>query len=176
MSLVRKIYRFINRIRWALYTNEQYASRVGVRFGSNAKFLTRDFGTEPYLISIGDDFYTSGKVSFITHDGSVNVIRNLYSEYREIDSFKTINIGNNVFVGYGSIILPGTNIGDNVIIGAGSLVRGKLERNSVYAGVPVKKLGSIEEYLEKNLENFVFTKHYSPKEKDLFLRTKFRIS
>ena len=173
MLFLRKIYRLVIRLRWKLYSNEEYARKVGVNFGKNAKFLTREFGSEPYLINIGDDFYTSGRVRFVTHDGAVNVLRNIYSHCRDIDSFETINIGNNVFIGFGSIILPGTNVGDNVIVGAGSLVRGELKSNSVYGGVPVKYLGSIESYLERNNEKFVHTRHFTPKKKEVFLKKKY---
>ena len=46
---------------------------------------------------------------------------------------KTV-IGNNVFVGAGSIILMGCSIGDNTVIGAGSICKGEIQENSVYAG------------------------------------------
>lgn len=48
-----------------------------------------------------------------------------------------------------SIILRDTVIEDNVIIGAGSVVSGILEKNSVYAGVPARKIMSLEEYKER---------------------------
>ncbi|HHD80644.1 MAG TPA: acyltransferase, partial [Campylobacterales bacterium] len=95
--------------------------------------------------------------------------RNLYSKYRDIESFGRINIGNNVFSGYGVIIMPNTWIGDNIIIGAGSIVKGKLENNSVYAGVPTKRICSIEEFKERNVENFLSTKGLNRKEKKAFL-------
>lgn len=61
-----------------------------------------------------------------------------------------VHIGNNVFIGYGSVILPETFIGDNVIIGAGSIVRGKVDSNSVVVGNPAKKVCSYSEYIDKN--------------------------
>jgi acetyltransferase-like isoleucine patch superfamily enzyme len=54
-----------------------------------------------------------------------------------------INIGNNVQVGAGAIILAGVKIGDNVIIGAGSVVTSNIESNSVAVGVPCKILRKI---------------------------------
>ena len=51
-----------------------------------------------------------------------------------------IVIGNNVFIGAGCIVLPGTVIEDDVVIGAGSVVKGVLERGWVYAGAPVRKV------------------------------------
>jgi galactoside O-acetyltransferase len=49
-------------------------------------------------------------------------------------------IGNNVFIGSNCSILPGTTIHDNVIVGAGSVVKGSLESNCIFAGVPCKKI------------------------------------
>ena len=162
--------KIIKYIYFKLINANKVAELQGVNFGKNCKFLTKDFGSEPYLISIGDNFYSASNVSFITHDGSVNVLRNLYDEYNDIDLFAPIVIGNNVFVGKGSTILPGTFIEDNVIIGAGSIVRGVLKRNSVYAGIPVKYISSLEEYKEKNKYNFLNTKYLNKKEKKIFLQ------
>lgn len=147
------------------------AKMQGVQFGKNCNFGNVNFGSEPNFIKIGDNFYSSSNVQFITHDGSVNVIRNLYPEYKNIDLFNPIIIGNNVFIGYGAIILPGTEIADNVIIGAGSVVKGKVQSDSVYAGIPAKFICSIDDYLEKNKAKFIYTKNLPHDEKKKFIDT-----
>ena len=53
-------------------------------------------------------------------------------------SSQGIEIGNNVWIGTGSIILDGVSIGDNVVIGAGSVVTKNIESNKVAAGNPAK--------------------------------------
>lgn len=60
-------------------------------------------------------------------------------------------IGDNVFVGMNSIICRNVNIGNNVIIGAGSVVTKNCDANSIYAGNPAKKIGSVEEFIEKRM-------------------------
>lgn len=55
-------------------------------------------------------------------------------------------IGNRVFVGLGTIILPNVTIGDDVIIGAGSVVSKSIPSGCVCAGVPAKVICSMEEY------------------------------
>ena len=47
-------------------------------------------------------------------------------------------IGDNVYIGAGSIIMNPVNIGDNVVIGAGSVVTKDIQSNSVVAGNPAK--------------------------------------
>jgi acetyltransferase-like isoleucine patch superfamily enzyme len=49
-----------------------------------------------------------------------------------------VQIGDNVFVGANSVILPGTVIEDDVVVGAGSVVKGRLTRGQVYAGAPAR--------------------------------------
>lgn len=163
---MNKIFKFLY---YKFLSANKVAKLEGVNFGKNCIFRTKLFGSEPYLIHIGDDFKTAGNVQFITHDGGVHVLRNIFSELKNIDSFENIRIGNNVFIGYGAIILPGTSIGDNVIVGAGSVVRGVLEGNSVYAGVPVKKICDINNYVERNKYKFLDSKLMSDSQKKEYL-------
>jgi acetyltransferase-like isoleucine patch superfamily enzyme len=61
-------------------------------------------------------------------------------DYNEVNK-KRVTIGNNVWIGWGSIILKGVNIGDNSIIAAGSVVLNDIPANVLAAGNPaiVKK-------------------------------------
>lgn len=61
-----------------------------------------------------------------------------------------VTIGNKVFIGANSIILPNVSIGDNVIIGAGSIVSRDIPDNSVAVGNPAKVVASTEDYIRKN--------------------------
>ena len=56
----------------------------------------------------------------------------------------------NVFIGSGTRILSNIRIGSNVIVGAGSLVNKDIPDNSVYAGVPARRICSFDEYVEKH--------------------------
>lgn len=147
----------------------EYAKKIGVNLGENVKvnqFV--DYGSEPYLISIGDNTVLSLNITFTNHDGSLSVLRYLYNE-QNIDLIKPIKIGKNCFIGINSTILYGVNIGDNVIVGACSLVTKDLESNAVYAGVPAKRICSIKEFYEKNKDSFTNTKQLEPEEKKQYL-------
>ena len=148
------------------------AKRLGVKMGENCVLRSSYFGSEPYLIEMGDNVQTTRGVTFITHD-SLSVIRVKYPEYKNADLFGKIIIGDNVFVGSQSIVLRGTTIEDNVIIGAGSLVKGHLKSDSVYAGVPAKYICSLDDYIHKNKKDFDYTKNFTSNEKRDYLLKKF---
>lgn len=94
-------------------------------------------------------------------------------EYPELDLPNRIDIGNNVFVGAKSIVLPGTIIHDNVVIGAGSVVKGELEAGWVYAGIPARKIKRLEEYRRTCLNNGVSTKQLTSHKKKEILLSRF---
>lgn len=99
------------------------------------------------IIDLSDDIIIEENVAigpnctFYTHD----------HEYHELDkaawSGKTytgkIVIGRNSWIGSNVTILPGVTIGNHVVVAAGSVVTKNLEGNSVYAGIPAKKIKSI---------------------------------
>lgn len=132
------------------------AIKQGLIIGANTKIVGDvSFGSEPYLITLGDNCLITDGVRFVTHDGGVQVpfIKQGFS-MSEIYGRKVlaakVSIGNNVFIGNGSIVLPGTAIGDNVLVGAGSVLRGSYPSDSVLAGVPAKVICSIDDYYRRN--------------------------
>ncbi len=56
-----------------------------------------------------------------------------------------VRIGNNVWIGANSVILPGITIGDNSVIGAGSIVTKDIPKNVVAVGNPCRVLRPISE-------------------------------
>ena len=99
--------------------------KSGVKIGEECE-IYKDvvFGSEPYLIEIGDHVRITNGCKFITHDGGVWVIRQLMDD-NEIDLFGKIIVGNNVHIGMNCIIMPNVKIGNNVIIGCGAVVKHK---------------------------------------------------
>ncbi len=152
MQIIRKI---VYGYKADSKSYEKYLRSIGVSVGENFKiFCPTDtiFDTQnPYLISIGNDVAMTGPVTVMTHDYSWRVFKNLDGSI--IGNQRPVIIGNNVFIGWGATILGGSTIGDNVVIGAGSVVSSKCEDNSVYAGVPAKRIMSIVEYRQKRQSN-----------------------
>jgi acetyltransferase-like isoleucine patch superfamily enzyme len=140
----------------------KYARKLGVKIGDRCIISTYEFGSEPYLIEIGNDTHVSKGVKFINHDGGVWVIR---KEIPDFDVFGKIKVGNNVYIGNNSVIMPGVIIGDNCIIGAESLVSKSIPKGSVVAGVPAKYICSVNEYKTKMIEKNFKTKKLNSQEK-----------
>ena len=139
---------------WVILANNdtkiRYARKMGVRIGDGCTLLGNvKWGSEPYLISIGNQVRITSGVSFVTHDGGMYVLRNKYADMAKADYFGKICIGNNVFIGVNTMIMPGVTIGDNVIIGAGSIVTKSIPSNCVACGVPAKQIKSIDDYYAK---------------------------
>lgn len=131
-----------------------YRKYKKVNIGKNARFTGKiNFGSEPFLVSIGEHVTLAHNVAFHTHDGGIWVFRH---KYPNINVFGKITIGNNVFIGTNVIILPNVTIGNNVVIGAGSIVTKSVASNVVVAGSPARVIKNIEQYEEKVLIDALF--------------------
>lgn len=122
---------------------------IGVKLNGTPRFISTDIKMDSFnLIEIGDRVVISSRVILLTHDYSCTtaLIAIGGAPKTDISINKKIKIGNNVFIGMNSTILPGVQIGDNVIIGAGTVVRGNVPPNSVLIGNPGKVIGNIQEY------------------------------
>lgn len=151
-----------------------YAKTTDVKMGDGCQCFGKvDFGSEPYLITLGDKVKLTENVRFATHDGGMLVLDEL-GLLPEADNFGTIDIGNNVFIGMNSIIMKNVKIGDNVVIGAGTIVSKDCESNSVYAGIPAKKIKTLEAYYENVKDHVDYTLHYTPEDKKKYLLEKYK--
>lgn len=141
--------KIINLYKVVFWTNEQYARHKGVKIGNDCSIATLYFGSEPYLIEIGNHVQITSGVKFFTHGGGW-VFRD---KHPLLDTFGKIKVRNNVYIGNNSLILPGVTIGNDVIIGAGSVVTKSVDSGMIVAGNPAKVIGSVSS-LEKKLIPF----------------------
>ena len=137
--------KYIYRLRGEVDTKSliKLGLTVGANFKRNEHCIIDQ--SHCWLIKIGDNVTLAPKVHILAHDASMW----FETGYTRI---APVNIGNNVFIGAGSIILPGITIGDNVVIGAGSIVTKSIENNTVVAGNPAKIISTYKEFINKNKE------------------------
>ena len=129
-----------------IYGRIRFARKLGVTVGENCRLYITEFGTEPFLISIGDKVTITSGVRLLTHDGSTW----LYNDDKgRRQLYRKIEIGSNVFIGVNSIILPGVKIGDNCIIAAGSVVAKSVRSGSIVGGNPARFIGNYSDYMER---------------------------
>ncbi len=158
MQLIRKLrFFYLVHVKWRRFS-----------FGKNPYIGRLVYMWAKHKISVGDNFYI-GKFSQIECDAEIGhdvmfanrvaLIGRYDHHYQQVGvptrlasriSDKDYNwkgldekvvIGDDVWVGYGAIILSGVTIGEGSIIAAGSLVTKDVEPYSIYAGVPAKRMG-----------------------------------
>jgi len=149
MSFIKKIYKKLrSEFIWFAKGGVVYAKSLGVKVGNDCRIYTKRFGTEPFLIEIGNRVTITADVLLLTHDGSTWLIKD---EKGRRYTYNRIKIGNNVFIGARSIIMPGVIIEDNVIIGSGSIVTKSVPEGNIVAGNPAKIIGKYDTYKEQVL-------------------------
>lgn len=151
-----------------------YLRAKGITIGKNCEiYKSANFGSEPYLITLGNHVRINSGVQLITHDGGYWVLRDRNSgfddEFVNADYLNRITIGNNVHVGTNAIIMPGVTIGDNVVVACGAVVTKNVKSNSIVGGVPARYIESLSEYADKARIKSVPTKNMTVEEKKAFI-------
>jgi len=107
----------------------------GVNMGRNVEigYMVILDNRRPEMISIGDNVFITAMSVVLTHDLSQKNASNT-------EIVGKVEIGEGAFVGMNCTIMPGVKIGKNSIIGSGAVLTKDTEDNSVYAGVPAKRI------------------------------------
>lgn len=123
--------------------------RMGLDLHPDASLVdVPDFGSEPWLISIGPFARISGQVAFITHDGASWVYRDR-PEWAGLRRFGRVVVKERAFVGYRATLLPGVTVGERAVVAAGAVVAKDVPPGVIVGGVPAKPLMTVEEWIEK---------------------------
>jgi acetyltransferase-like isoleucine patch superfamily enzyme len=170
---ITKVFRTIFHLIYSKLNHIGYAKYIGVNMGENVHIYGNPlemFSTEPWIITLGNNVHITREVLFITHDGGTLLFR---KEVPDLEITAPITVGNDVYIGVRSIILPGVTIGNNCVIGAGSIVTRDVPSNSVVAGVPARVIKTTDAYLQKLKENSLGLGHLKSVEKDEALKRHF---
>ena len=158
MSVVQKIFQIVNR---------RLAVRHGVRLCGNVHIGPGSILWAPQSLVVEEDVYIGkyctiqvngriGRFSMIANN--VGIVGRLDHDYRVVGKpirftpwigdeaspearNSTVDIGEDVWIGYGAILLSGIVIGRGAIVAAGSVVTKDVEPYTIVAGVPAKKMG-----------------------------------
>ena len=147
---------------------------MGVNIGENCRIYGNSpsmWGTEPFLITLGNNVHITDGCYFITHDGGTLILRQ-YTPDLEVTA--PINIGNDVYFGIQSIVMPVVIINDKVIVGARSVVTKNIATNSVVAGIPARNIKTVDEYHEKLKNISLKIGHLSRDAKEIQLKKIFK--
>lgn len=156
----QKILRINGSVPWPVHFTSEIRAPQNIKKG-----ILCDPGDNPNIyIQANNGIIIGNNVGFGAGTSIISANHN-HDDHAKHDKCDPIVIGNNVFVGTNSVILPGVKIGDNVVIGAGSVVCKDIPSNSIAVGNPCKVIKNKNSYNE-NLSNVIFNKKL-PKHIDL---------
>jgi acetyltransferase-like isoleucine patch superfamily enzyme len=87
-------------------------------------------------VRIGEQCVIADRVMFIDFDHGITEVERpirLQGIYK-----RDVDVGSNVWIGYGACILRGVTVGDNAVIGTNAVVAADVPANAVVGGVPAK--------------------------------------
>ena len=136
--IVQRVFRINSKVPYSVH----YTSRVN---GADNLNIIGDKAKVSIAVSGGCYFSChKGKVTIGENTifaNNVTIVANNHGmKDRNIYVAKDVKIGENCWIGAGAVILPGVNLNDNVTVGANSVVTKDCEQNSIYIGVPAKKM------------------------------------
>lgn len=114
-----------------------YNIKIGKNFFANFNLVILDEAE----VKIGNNVFIAPNVAIYTAGHPLDA----YQRTRGLEYAKPVSIGDNVWIGGNSVILPGVNIGNNSVIGAGSVVVKDIPPFSLAVGNPCKVKRMIEQ-------------------------------
>ncbi|MDY7394418.1 DapH/DapD/GlmU-related protein [Aureibaculum sp. 2210JD6-5] len=139
----QKILRLNAKVKWPVHFTSVIINGQNIKKG-----ILCDPGDNPNIYIEANNGIVFG--SNVGIGSGARVLSSIHShdDHSKHDFALPIIIGNNVFIGSNSVILPGVSIGDNVVIGAGSIVAKNIPKNSIALGNPCKVIKPKGMYIE----------------------------
>lgn len=139
--------------RWYMAMALPLLKAAGMTFTGKPRYISpKVFFDDFDKVTLGERVVISSEVSLLTHDYSITTVLIAAGQHSGGDQaiVRPITIGRNVFIGRGSLLMPGTVVGNDVIVGAGSVVRGAVPDGTVVVGNPAEPVTTLAELYEKH--------------------------
>lgn len=163
---MKKIFNRILYLFWRYTLSpEKFAKHIGVTIGKNCLISTRNWSSEPYLVTVGNNVQITNDVQIHTHGGS-NSIR---KDHPSFDVFGKVVVEDWAYIGASSQIMPGVTIGTGALVAAGSVVTKSVPPHTVVGGNPARIICTTTDYYEKNKRFDLETKGFGIDEKKRIL-------
>ena len=129
----QKVLRINGNVKWPVHFTSRVLYSKNIEIGNRS---APGLNSNCYIqgrggIQIGHNLRMGPGVGLISANHDM-------SDYDQWIRKPPLKIGNNVWIGMNSVILPAVDIGDNVVIGANSVVNDNIPSNSIAAGSPCK--------------------------------------
>lgn len=154
---------FIINITWYIHPEtctriyQKFLKGRGANITGDVNYLSAKIwfdGSDYSKISLGKGVTISSNVRVLTHDWALHTVGNALNLKTDepLGISKGVFIDDYVFVGTGSILMPGCHIGKGTIIGAGTVVRGIIPEFSIVIGNPCAIVGRSDDYYKKKTQ------------------------
>jgi acetyltransferase-like isoleucine patch superfamily enzyme len=140
--IMRKVLGRTPRVSGRQWANQLREKGEVYHIGEGCSILPSTKIIDPYLTWIGNRVCL-GNCTLLGHDGAIEMLNQKFG--LKLDRVGPVIIEDDVFVGEGAIVLPGTTIGAGSIIGAGTVVRNSVPPGSVVMGNPGKVVAKTED-------------------------------
>lgn len=146
MKLSLKIRKTIEKVGDILrYLRIAYLRMTGISIGKDCMIsLGAKLDVCSGSIVIGDGCTITYGCVILSHDHAAGILKT------KNRGQASVRLGNNVFIGVNSVVLPNVTIGDNSIIGAGSVVTKDIPPNVVAVGNPAKVIRELSDQINKS--------------------------
>jgi acetyltransferase-like isoleucine patch superfamily enzyme len=143
----QKLFRLNPKVKWPVHFTSKVIAPENIRKG-----ILCDPGDNPNVyIQANNGLIIGNNVGFGTGSKVISA-NHSHTNHSEHSKSSPITIGDNVFLGANSVLLPGVKIGNNVIIGAGSIVCKDICSNAIAVGNPCKVVKENAPYQESIIE------------------------
>lgn len=140
--VVQRLLRINSRVPWPVHWSSIVSAPDRIRRAAELPYLGHHPGC--YIqamngIVVGRNVRYGPNVSIISANHDL-------LDYDKHVAAEPIKIGDNCWIGAGSILLPGVELGEHVVVAAGSVVTKSFGSNLLIGGVPASVISEIDEY------------------------------